>query len=306
MKKGHNPILTTDELLSKTNSKDVVQLQGLVVANTTMPTDTTGMEINFRTDSFAFMLVLTGVLHIRINLRDYSLRKGDLFIMSPSSLKQLVSSSRNMRCLAIGFTPNTLTWMGGNQGKNSSALLEYFSGKFTPHWPLEAGDIELFKHVANELRRRMQVMDQTAFGKELLVHSFFIALYELAAMAKKYAYLIASHVSRKEDLALRFIDLASKQVRTQRNVQEYGRQLHVTPNYLTETVKEITGKTAGEFIDYFVVLEAKTMLLDSTLTIAQVAEELNFSDQSFFGKFFKRHVGMSPKQYKQSSLPSLL
>jgi AraC family transcriptional regulator, transcriptional activator of pobA len=65
-------------------------------------------------------------------------------------------------------------------------------------------------------------------------------------------------------------------------------------------VKEITGKTAGEIINDFVLLEAKMLLDNPSLSIAEIADELQFSDQSFFGKYFKRLTGMSPKEYRQS------
>jgi AraC-like DNA-binding protein len=87
---------------------------------------------------------------------------------------------------------------------------------------------------------------------------------------------------------------------SQRNVNTYAEQLSITPKYLTETVKEITGKTAGEIIDDFVLLEAKLLLDNPALSIAEIADELHFSDQSFFGKYFKRHAGVSPKEYRHS------
>jgi AraC-like DNA-binding protein len=81
-------------------------------------------------------------------------------------------------------------------------------------------------------------------------------------------------------------------------VRFYGEALNVTPKYLTETVKEINGKSAGAVIDDFVILEAKLLLEKPENTIAQVADLLNFSDQSFFGKYFKRITGISPKEFK--------
>lgn len=89
------------------------------------------------------------------------------------------------------------------------------------------------------------------------------------------------------------------QFRSQRNVTAYADQLTLTSKYLTETVKEITRKTAGEIIDDFVILEAKLLLDNPALSISEIADELHFSDQSFFGKYFKRHTGFSPKEYRQ-------
>ena len=77
-------------------------------------------------------------------------------------------------------------------------------------------------------------------------------------------------------------------------------QLRMTPHHLSKTAKEITTKTCGELIDEMVIVEAKILLSDLSYSVAQVADQLNFSDQFFFSKFFKRHTGLSPKDYKSS------
>ena len=64
-------------------------------------------------------------------------------------------------------------------------------------------------------------------------------------------------------------------------------------------VKKVSGRTASDWIDEYVVLEAKQMLRTTTLTVQEVSRELNFANQSFFGKYFKKHVGMSPSEYRQ-------
>jgi YesN/AraC family two-component response regulator len=74
----------------------------------------------------------------------------------------------------------------------------------------------------------------------------------------------------------------------------------VTPKYLSQTVKEVSGKTAGEFIDEMVMMEAKVLLSDLSLSVAQVSEELFFSDQFFFSKFFKNHAGITPSAYRKT------
>jgi AraC-like DNA-binding protein len=138
------------------------------------------------------------------------------------------------------------------------------------------------------------------YGKELLYHTFYLFLYEVYGISKKYAVPFHHHVTRKENLVKNFTLLVQKQFRLLRNVNKYAAQLNITPKYLTETVKEITGKTAGEIIDDFVLLEAKLLLDNPVLSIAEIADELHFSDQSFFGKYFKRHTGLSPKEYRRS------
>ena len=71
--------------------------------------------------------------------------------------------------------------------------------------------------------------------------------------------------------------------------------LCVTPKHLSATIKETSGRTAGEWIDSYVIIEAKTLLRNTGLTIQEVSAKLNFSNQSFFGKYFKHITGISPR-----------
>ena len=73
----------------------------------------------------------------------------------------------------------------------------------------------------------------------------------------------------------------------------------MTPKYLSLLVKNVSNRTAGEWIDNYVVLEAKALLSSSTLSIQEISDRLNFANQSFFGKYFKQHVGISPTEYRK-------
>ena len=81
----------------------------------------------------------------------------------------------------------------------------------------------------------------------------------------------------------------------------YARQLCITPKYLTTLIKRISGLSVSEWIDNYVILEAKTLLKYSTMSIQEISYSLNFPNQSFFGCYFKRHAGLSPSQYKLKS-----
>lgn len=104
--------------------------------------------------------------------------------------------------------------------------------------------------------------------------------------------------SRREMFFRRFVELLTAHHKEQRCVGFYAEKMHITPKYLSSMMKEISGRTAAEWIDEYVILEAKTLLKYSGLNIQEVAYELNFATQSFFGKYFKQHTGMSPGQYK--------
>ena len=101
-----------------------------------------------------------------------------------------------------------------------------------------------------------------------------------------------------EILSEKFMRLVRTHYKQERGLDFYANQLHLTPKHLAKVIKETTNKTANDWIDEHVVLEAKALLKSTNMTAQQISDELNFSDQSFFGKYFKRHTGMSPREYK--------
>lgn len=106
-------------------------------------------------------------------------------------------------------------------------------------------------------------------------------------------------LTHEEMLMQRFIREVQIYYKLERKVLFYARRLHLSSGYLSTVVKKVSGKTATEWIDNYVILEAKAMLKSRKMNVQQISNELNFPSQSFFGKYFKRHTGMSPKEYKE-------
>ena len=95
-----------------------------------------------------------------------------------------------------------------------------------------------------------------------------------------------------------FYNLILQYYKDSREVGFYAKKLCLTPKYLSVIIKEFTGNSALGWINDYVILEAKSLLKSTNMTIQQISDELNFPSQSFFGKYFKRLVGVSPKVYR--------
>lgn len=107
--------------------------------------------------------------------------------------------------------------------------------------------------------------------------------------------------SRGEQLVDRFLKLVQMHCRQERQLDFYAQELCISAKYLAATVKAVTGKTAGDWIEDYVMLEAKAMLTNTDMTINQISDHLHFPDTSTFGKYFRRHTGLSPKEFKKQS-----
>ncbi|MBP3318170.1 MAG: AraC family transcriptional regulator [Alistipes sp.] len=105
--------------------------------------------------------------------------------------------------------------------------------------------------------------------------------------------------SSADVLSKQFLELVKDNFRCERQLQFYSDKLCITPRYLSRVVKECTGSSAAEWVERYVILEARALLKSTTMTIQQISDELAFPSQTFFGKYFKRRVGMSPKEYRR-------
>lgn len=105
-------------------------------------------------------------------------------------------------------------------------------------------------------------------------------------------------ISRQEELFKLFIQLIHEHCIHQREVTFYAQKLYITSRYLSAVVQNVTGTTAKSIIDKHVILEIKTMLKSTNLSIQEISNELHFPDQSFFARYFKKHTGITPLQYR--------
>lgn len=104
--------------------------------------------------------------------------------------------------------------------------------------------------------------------------------------------------NRSNAIFERFIHLLSQNYRKQRDLSWYSSQLCLSPKYMSEVIKKVSGRTAGQWISLVVLVEIKTYLTCSDYSIKEIAERLNFPNQSFLGKYFKAATGMSPSEYR--------
>ena len=106
-------------------------------------------------------------------------------------------------------------------------------------------------------------------------------------------------ISRQEELFKRFIQLIHKHCLNQREVSFYAQKMFITPRYLSAITQAVAGETAKNIIDKHVILEIKVLLESTALSIQEIANRLQFPDQSFFGRYFKKHTSISPQYYRR-------
>ena len=148
------------------------------------------------------------------------------------------------------------------------------------------------------------------FAEEINYAYFYILLTDMADMIwRRYANGIPSHhtdMKRSDHLIKEFADLLSRHIHKETSVEFYAEKLCISKQYLSLIVKEKTMVSIGTVISALRAEVASGLLRNPDLSIQQIANRLSFSDQSSFGKFFRKHSGMSPLKYRQSLRKTLL
>lgn len=127
----------------------------------------------------------------------------------------------------------------------------------------------------------------------------FALMDSLGEKSQQHVISISQN-NRQKIIFEQFMTLLNDHHQTERSVGFYADKLCVTPKYLSKLIKETSAKSAAEWIDQYVILEAQTLLKYSDMTIKEIADYLNFVSQSFFCKYFKHQTGITPGDYKKS------
>ncbi|GAA4322418.1 AraC family transcriptional regulator [Mucilaginibacter gynuensis] len=286
---------TIDQLLAPFGIND--PNKGLYIIYTDASETPPPIMYPFRSDHFAFFIITQGELEINVNLMAYQLTVGNALMLSPQVVRQFVRVSPDCKIASVVFSSDFLS-SAGIHNKNIDAM-EFLSPQISPLLLLQPKEAEVLLTMVQLLKYKTDD-DKQGFQHEIVLNIFAALIYEMGSLYKKQESYDDVFGTRKEELTFRFLKLLPQHYREQRSVLAYAAMLNITPKYLSQTIKEITGKTAGEFIDEMVLMEAKILLNDLSLTIGQVASYLNFSDQFFFSKYFKKQAGISPSQYRKS------
>lgn len=252
----------------------------------------------FRTDNYGLLIVRQGQLNILLNLISYTIQKNEIIALTPQTVFHLQDYSEDLEIAALSFTADFIF-------KNSYKIVEIDAFSFLvnyhiPKLKLSSKDVKLFVNLFQIIKEKNN--DKTLFWNEIITNSFGVIMYYYTAKFKESYPNLEIKRTRYEELTFRFLKLLNENFKEERSVQFYADILCVTPGHLSKILKEVSGRTVSQLINEIVVMEAKIMLGNHKLTVAQVANELQFSDQSFFGKYFKKHTGFSPSKFRKTIL----
>lgn len=252
-----------------------------------------------RFNALAFFLVLDGEADLTVDHMPYKLFKGSFLTLMPSHTLRMMHVHEDFRGYLIAVSSSFMNDYGLFRQKNTS-MLRYMEIRKNPCVIFEPSEVEVIRDQMLLVRSKIRQKDHF-FYKEVIQNTLTGLMLELGNIfSVKKEFTASPALSRKEDLLEQFLKLLFENCREQHGVAYYAERLFITPQYLSLILKTLTGKSANKWIDDALIMEARVLLKAPQATVQQVADLLHFSDQSTFGKFFKKHMGVSPMEFRKS------
>lgn len=250
-----------------------------------------------RLNALLFILITEGTAKVSLDNISYDLRPDSLLFIMPSHITQITYTSPDLQGKLLLADLSFL-----EECKPESlnpSLVNYIRLRKNPHIRLETNETEFLNKYFSLLR--IKIAEEKHYFQSEIVHISFMAfLLELVnvVMSKK-DYIVIPKMSRKEEIVNKFLKLLLTHYKQEHTITFYADKLCITPQYLSSILKTHTDKTGSEWIDEAILAEARALLKSPKSTVQEVSIQLSFADQSTFGKFFKKHTGMSPSQYRK-------
>ena len=252
-------------------------------------------------DAFIILLVLSGKGHTVINYKAYDIQADTLLLLSSAHLFHFYECSDDFQCQCL-FVSKAFT------DEMDSTDMIYRRTKYgvrlynQPVVPLAHPYAVL---LAERLASINKNIDRTEhfYHKEVILNRLFAFYLDLSDILERTNLPHTDGcLTRYESIIKSFIELLATHYREEHKVDFYAAHLNLSAHHLTQIVKLVTGQSVSDFIFEMLFSEARNLLTHSKLSIQEIATTLNFSDQSSFGKFFKRKAGVSPIDFRKDTV----
>ncbi len=243
--------------------------------------------------SNCFMLCLEGEFEFEINLSRHKMQANDLIFMMSAHVLEIRNVSNNFKGEFLFIKSHFL------------GIHQLFSQILTiRNCLIKQPVLHLSEQEVLRIRRLfssiLDIPEEQAgpFRNKISEHLSVAMIYEIITLYQsRGANQSKDKLSRNDEILNRFALLLSEHIQKERSVKFYADKLNLSPKYFSSLIKEVTGRTTTDIISSITIIRAKMLLSKSNMNVQQVANELNFPDQSTFGKFFKRETGISPSQF---------
>ena len=282
---------------------DIISIgDDFILARQTNNVDLELLRFPSRIDGFVAAYCRKGHFRCTINLTEYEIHDGMLAVNTPNNIIQLEPVDQDeglVELTILAVSPQYMTTLSSDLGKIFVDAINMLKSPIMLMAPEEVElSMQYFQLIDNVINTDSEYRNDSI---SYLLTSIF---YLIGGMLMKRLHAAEENdekptSTRHKKVFESFIELVEKHHNKERSVGFYADKLCISSKYLSQIIKNVSGFSAPDIINKYVILEAQHLLRHTDLSVKEIADQLNFPNQSFFYKYFKAHTGCTPNSYRQ-------
>lgn len=241
-------------------------------------------------------ICLGGEGDVIINENKYHLSRNTMCVAFPGTIIQAFDTQDGFESYTLAIDIDFLRELN-----IPSANSIHISMRENPCVVLTDEELQSIMEICKMMHRK-DSRTQHPYHQQINVLTLTLLCYELAGVYLRDIPVKRQPCTRQDMIFRRFMTLLATDITTSREVKYYADKLCISPKYLTIVTRQMSSRSASDWITRSAILNAKAKLATTNCSVQQIADELNFPNPSFFGQYFLRHTGMTPKEYRRSKM----
>ena len=241
-------------------------------------------------------ICLGGEGDVIINENKYHLSRNTMCVAFPGTIIQAFDTEEDFESYTLAIDIDFLRELN-----IPSANSIHISMRENPCVVLLDEELQSIMEIC-KMMHRQDSRTQHPYHQQINVLTLTLLCFELAGIYLRDIPVKRQPCTRQDMIFRRFMTLLATDITTSREVKYYADKLCISPKYLTIVTRQMSSRSASDWITRSAILNAKAKLATTNLTVQQISDQLNFPNPSFFGQYFLRHTGMTPKEYRRSKM----
>ena len=282
---------------------DIVNIgDDFILARQTNKVDLGLLRFPSRIDGFVAAYCRKGHFKCTINLKEYEIHDGMLAVNIPNNIIQIEPVDPNEELVELTIVAVSPQYMTMHSADLSKIFVDAINILKSPIMEMAPEEVELSFHYFRLIDYVMNT--DSEYRDDSISYLLTSVFYLIGGMLMKRLHAEEENdekptSTRHKKVFESFIELVEKYHNKERSVSFYADKLCISSKYLSQIIKKVSGFSAPDIINKYVILEAQHLLRHSDLSVKEIADQLNFPNQSFFYKYFKSHTGCTPNSYRQ-------
>ncbi|AQX13229.1 AraC family transcriptional regulator [Elizabethkingia meningoseptica] len=258
--------------------------------------DTLTMGHPYRPGSPLFLFIKKGRMVIKEQINTFELIENTIILVDSQSVYEILEVSSELEVRILIYQRSFISKIGLKF--NRLNIYHNVRMELRKGYTFIDREFEVFWDILKSIDYFLDEVEELEYAVETIESLFSAFIYNVSSFVMRNRKNTKGMMTRNQEIVLDFIGLVGDNYLSQKSVEFYAQTMMLSTRHLSSVMKAETGKTAGQMINEFIINEAKALLASTLKPVNEISDRLNFSDQYSFSHFFKKHLGMSPTEYR--------